>query len=78
MKKLGPFSYFRVKKGRKHFISAWLEGHENSSFGWEWGTDGTSNDPSFCLRLWHLNVFWFERYKLGGYMINVLGFWYMK
>lgn len=77
-KRFGPFSYFCVKEGRRHFISAWLKRYENAPFGWEYGTDDTDNQPSFCLRLWHFDIFRFERYKVGGFIVTVFGFWYSK
>ena len=76
-KRFGPFYYFRVKKGRKNFISAWLISHENPVFGWEWGTDDSrESSPSYCLRIGHFNVFSYESFPEQGPIIYLLGFWY--
>ena len=79
MKKFGPFRYFRVKKKRKHFITAWLDGYDNSSFGWEWGTDGECvPSPAYCLRVAHFTVVSYEKCCDGGFIVVILGFWWMK
>jgi len=75
-KQFGPFSYFRVKKRHKNFLSAWLTGHDGA-FGWEWGTDGESTNPSFCIRLNHFNLLSYEKFEKGGYTFWFMGFWMM-
>lgn len=76
IKKLGPFRYFRVKNKHKHFVSAWLNGHDNASWGWEWGTDDFSTNPAYCLRIGHFNIFSYERFYKRGPTIFLLGFWW--
>lgn len=75
----GPFSYYRhsSKKERKNFLSVWMTAYDSSSFGWEWGTDNNESNPSWQIRLNYFNVFSYEKFK-KGFMIYVLGFWYMS
>lgn len=75
-KRFGPFRYFRVKTGSKHFISAWLSGYESAPWGWEWGTDDMASNPSYCLRIGHFNVFSYESFPNGGPTIAFFGFWW--
>jgi hypothetical protein len=79
-KTFGPFSYFRVKNKRagKHFISAWPTSGDDAMFGWEWGTDGEPTNPSICLRIGHFNIFSYERFKIGGFTLFILGFWWLR
>ena len=78
IKRLGPFSYLRVKNGEKNFLSVWLTSHGDAAFGWEWGTDGVSFNPSLCVRIAHFDVLGYEGFKAGGYLLRVLGFWIMR
>lgn len=76
-KKFGPFSYFRVKKGIRNFVSAWPTGHDNDSFGWEWGTDGIDDTPGNIVRLGNFTVFSYEEFSSGGFILTILGFWWL-
>lgn len=76
-KRFGPFSYFRVNKGVRNFISAWPTGHDNDSFGWEWGEDGFEDLPVHIVRLGGFTVFGYEKFSSGGFLLTILGFWWL-
>ena len=77
IKYVGYF-YVRNKKSKAHFLSAWLSAFENSSFGWEWGTDGTEDKVDVTLTLYGLKIIEFKRYRVGGFCLHLFGFWWMK
>jgi hypothetical protein len=78
-KRFGPFSYHRIKEQDTNFISAYITKYPNSRCGWEWGTDNSCVfDTSICIRISGLNVFSFESFTQGGFLIQFMGFWYMS
>jgi hypothetical protein len=78
LKKLGPFSYFHVSREGRNFISVWLTKYDDSSWGWEWGTDNEGSNPSFCVRLAHFNMLSYESFRNNGYILWILGFWFVS
>lgn len=76
MRKLGPVRYFWGPK--KRFLSAWLKTCQNDSWGWEWGLDGLEHKPIVSLRLFGLQIIYFERFQRGGYEAVCFGFWRIK
>lgn len=76
-KKVGPFSYFSFKKGKNRFISVWLTGHDEMSFGWEWGSDGYGNFLPLHIRLFGLDIFAWN-YSIKNLDIRFLGFWFIR
>lgn len=75
-KRLGPLSYSHIKGRDKNFISVWLTAYGNAPYGWEWGTDNTLDNPSFCLRIAHFNVFSYQSFEKANPTVWLLGFWW--
>lgn len=69
IKHLGPFKYYWGPK--KQFISAWLAGYENASFGWEWGQDNTEDHA-----LIHIQVLRLVFLHISHDEYVILGFWW--
>lgn len=69
-KHVGPIKYFWGP--RKKFLDVYLNGNDN--YGWEWGSDGHNDGPTIALRLFGLNIIYFEKFKTG-FHISILGFW---
>jgi hypothetical protein len=82
MKRVKPARLFRIRYfwgAKRSFISAWVKGYENASFGWEWGYDSCDDPaPIVSLNLFGLAVIHFQRYRTGGFMLKVLGFWWIR
>ncbi len=74
-KKFGPWRYFTIKSTEG--FSAFLKGHDNLPFGFEWGWRcpgrGVDN-PIIEIRLGKLLLLFFEIFK-NGFELHLLGFW---
>jgi len=82
-KRFGPLRYFRVK--HTGGISAWWKGHDNSSWGFEWGyrDDMRGNEsPIIQLRIGKLMALYveFHRNDSGGlgWELWLLGWWSIR
>lgn len=74
-KHVGPISYFWGPK--KKFLDAYLTGYENASYGWEWGCDEYIDKPFISLRLFGLQIVYFEKFRRGGFELWLFGFWWI-
>lgn len=72
-KRFGPFRYFTVKATKGY--SAWLDGCEEHSHGFEWGD---REKPIISLRLGPLTLLYLDLFSNGGFEVAVLGFWWIQ
>lgn len=76
--KFGPFTYRRLKerKTAKHFIDISLTRYRDEPFGWVWGNDQSNYEPHINIRVFGLDLLYFEKFS-DGFHISILGFWYI-
>lgn len=78
-KHLGPFDYFTISEGiNKGHISAWLKGHENHNWGWQYGIDKcVARTPYIWLATKNIVLFGYEGFD-DGFEIWFMGFWIIR
>lgn len=70
-KRIGPIGYYWGKN--KSFLDVYLTDFADCPLGWQWGSDGHDSKPIIAIRLFGLDILWWEKR-----FISILGFWWMK